>query len=319
MTGVGACSGTSSDVLAPTTGILIRAETLTSGKGCGPGPTQLFKYAVLVYGFGAPDSIDPASPASYQRPVTANVFDCYSDGAFVNLPAAPNGNSSFRLEVFAFNRPAYEAARGLVDSSSLVGRAPVEGELRAFGDQIAKAAPTWTTECSATQQLNVQALASCKPLGAGTTGIGGDAAGPTTIVLETNQFKLPDGRVATCASTASDGGTDGGEDAGADAADAADASDASDAADAGDASPDAGGAPVTFRKVRVRTRFGARILADAVVACPAPYSLEVVAEPATYELDVGLLDENDGLVDPAALTSCSVASITSSSSSAICR
>src|SRR4051794_23866930 len=80
---IGACSGTSDSTLPQITGILVRAETLTTGKGCGSEPSQIFKFAVVVFGFDGTG--DPAQPNSYNTVVTSNIFDCYTDGTFVSL------------------------------------------------------------------------------------------------------------------------------------------------------------------------------------------------------------------------------------------
>src|SRR3954471_2972887 len=56
-----ACSGTtSSDVIPPITGIVVRAETLTTGRGCVRAPGQVFKYAAVAYGYNDGDVPSPA-------------------------------------------------------------------------------------------------------------------------------------------------------------------------------------------------------------------------------------------------------------------
>lgn len=307
-----ACTESSSTDLPPTTGILIRAETLTAGHGCGEGPTQLYKYAVAVFGYGGEAAGPPTERASYDAFVTSNVFDCYTDSIFISLPN--NGNTTFRLEVFAYNRAQYDEGRRTIDVAASV-RPPssVAGELRA------QTSPTWTTECTATQQEQVQALASCEPLAPGLSGLPGHdgTAGPTTITLATTRFELPDGRIGTCAPEDAHAGTDAGVDADVDAESDVDANlpDAADAAltPGSDAEP-----VVTFAKVRVRTRVGAQVIADAVVPCPALYSAEVAPEPARYDLDVGLLDPTGAPIDPHAVTVCTVTSATGKTSSAVC-
>jgi len=302
--GLAACSGASSTAVPPTTGILIRAETLTSGLGCGRDPTQLFKYAVVVFGYaGTGDANDRTS---YTTAVTSNVFDCYTDGAFISLqPQA--GSSTFRLEVYAYNEPAYTAARAQIDAAGTNTTV------------LRDSTPTWTTECTATQQENVQALASCDVLKPGLSGLGGEAR-PAQITLATTRFDLPDGRVATCATAPPE------EDAGADASDDAGTDHTPDAgADAGDAAVEAAapvdaGAPITFTKVRVRPRVGATPAGPEIdVTCPAPYTAEVDGQPRRYELDVALLDAAGTLVDPGAQTVCTVTSQPGTTSSAVCR
>ncbi|MBX3262739.1 MAG: hypothetical protein KIS78_17625 [Labilithrix sp.] len=313
--GAVACGASSSTSLPPTTGILIRAETLTAGRGCGTEATQLFKYVVVVFQYGGGD---PNQRASYDAVVTSNVFDCYTDGAFISLPTI-DGNATFRLEVFAYNRPAYALAPASVDAAAVLGRARTpedRARLATFAGELReRTSPTWTTECTATQQENVQALASCDPLAPGLSGLGGGGAAPTRIALDTARFELPDGRIALCAAPAEApdaGGEPGDEDAGE--------PDAGSDEDAGepDAGPGDAGAPLSFAKVRVRARIGAQVIADSVVTCPAPFVAEVVPEPLAYELDVGLLDSAGARVDPGAQTLCAVTSRTGATSSAVC-
>ncbi len=321
---VAACSGSTSSTLPPTTGILIRAETLTGGKGCGSEPSQIFKYAVVVYGFDGAG--DPAQPSSYHAVVTSNVFDCYTDGAFISLPAI-NDSSTFRLEVFAYNRAAYDAARSVVDTASVVGRARTADDrlrLEALSGELLRTSPTWTTQCSATQQENVQALASCRPLGGGTSGIGG-TAGPTSIVLDTASFRLPDGRTAACTNVPSDAGAPGDEAGAPDAGDAGSLDAGVDAGTTDAGATDAGatdggdaGAALGFAKVRVRTRIATTIVADTTVPCPGPTTVEVGPEPATYQLDVGLVDAAGNPIDPAAVTLCEATTASGRSTPAVC-
>jgi hypothetical protein len=302
-----ACSGSTTTTLPPTTGILVRAETLTSGRGCGRNPTQLFKYVVVVFGY---QGGDPGDRGSYTFGVTSNVFDCYTDGAFIDL--VPNqGNSSFRLEVYAYNEPAYAAARAAIDTFQ-----QERGSTRT--DTLRTTAPTWTTECTATQQQDVQALALCDPLSAGLSGLGGPMPAATTITVPTTSFRLSDGRLATCETApAPDGGI-------VDAATDAHNADFPDAAP--DAGPDAGpvadagppadaGAPVVFTTARIRYRLGGVAGPTTDVACPTIFSASVAAEPATYAIDVGVLDSSG---NPLGQAACTVTSQTGASSTAVC-
>lgn len=301
-----ACSGSSSTSVQPTTGILIRAETLTTGRGCGTGPTQLFRYAVVVFGYTEdPPNLPVEDRASYRREVTSNVFDCFTDGAFIELPpSAQSGNSSFRLEVYAYSEPVYTAFKSQIESANT------------DTSVLKKTSPTWTTECTASQQRDVQTLALCDPLGAGLTGVGGNA-GTTQITLGTTSFRLADGRTALCAN-GSDAGApaDAAVDADADAASDADASDASADADAAEAAaPVDAGAPVFFSTVRIRYRTSTAIGPTTDLTCPSPFVAEVSQNPAHYDIDVGVLDATQA---PLGTTTCSVTTKTGTTSTADC-
>lgn len=289
-----ACSGTSSTSVQPTTGILVRAETLTTGRGCGRSPSNLFKYAIVVFGY---DSGDPLATTSYTRPVAANVFDCFTDGTFIEL-APVEGNSRYRLEVYAYNEPAFTAARAAIESAG-TNRAKLRDET----------APTWTTECTATQQRDVQALALCAPLAPGLTGLGG-AVAATRITLGTTRFQLPDGRAAVCrTTTGADGGVD---DAGADA----DVEAGADAGmeDGGDAGVPDAGPPVFFTTARIRFRTQTYVGSAVDVACPTVHTVDVPAEPARYDIDVGFVDD----AEPVGQTTCTATTQTGTTTSAVC-
>jgi hypothetical protein len=297
-----ACGGTSSSTIRPTTGIVVRAETLTSGRGCGRSPTSVFKYAVVVFGYReGPEN----ARASYATPVTANVFDCFTDGAFIELePVA--GRSTFRLEVYAYNEPAYTAARAVIDVAGTDTNA------------LRGTTPTWSTECTATQLSDVQALALCDPLLVGLTGLGGTVQ-PTRITLGTTSFRLGDGRSATCAN-ASDAGTDASSDAalGQDAALDAVLDGGANGPDA-DAGPfDAGASDagsVAFAKARIRYRTPQVVGPTTDISCPGTFLVDVPSEPARYDIDVGLLDPTG---TPIGTTVCTVTSQTGATSSAVC-
>jgi hypothetical protein len=263
----------------------------------------LFKYVVVVFGYTSGDELQSSS---YETPVTANVFDCFTDGSFIELPPI-NNSSRFRLEVYAYNEPAYMASREAIESA---------GTNTA---QLATTTPTWTTQCTAVQQQDVQTLALCDPLAPGLVGLGKPVAS-TQITLGTSTFHLPDGRLATCGA-ASDAGADGDADAGADgAADAAvDASqDAStdSGRDAEAGAPVEAGPPIRFTTVRVRARVGPRPIGPTVdVQCPNGYTADVPAEPARYDIDVALLDEAG---HPVGQTVCSATASVGAVTSAVC-
>jgi hypothetical protein len=301
MLGAIACSGTSSTTVTPTTGILVRAETLTTGRGCGRSASNLFKYAVVVFGY---ESGDELAATSYTHPIAAKVFDCFTDGTFIQLAAADGGNSRYRLEVYAYNEPAYTAARDAIEGAAVAAL-----DSGTSTTALKSTWPTWTTECTATQQRDVQALALCAPLAPGLTGLGGNL-GATRITLGTTRFQLPDGRTAFCRTAPTE---DGGVDAGTDA----DASieDAGQDAEAGleDAGLDAG-PPVPFTTARIRYRTATFVGPVVDLPCPAVYTADVPAEPSRYDIDVGLLDGTQ----PLGQATCTATTQTGATSSAVC-
>ena len=151
-----ACSGTSATTgVPPVTGVVVRAETVTAGLGCGRGDGEVFKYAAVVLGRGPGGAFD--------QPVAAGVYDCFANAAFVELPLV-GGSNEYEVQVYAFNERAYLASQASIDASTAgdpAGAAASIATLRA-------ASPTWTTTCSATQIEDVQALAVCAPVASST-------------------------------------------------------------------------------------------------------------------------------------------------------
>ena len=153
---VSACGTTATTTLiAPITGIIVRADSLVAGRGCGEADSQIYGYAVTVdvehILSGAPDG------GTIGLPLAGGSFPCYADGTFANLPAQVD----YAVHVVAFNRKAWDAAGGkkVLDVASVptdAGPPPI--------NLLNALHPTWTTECTASQQLNVQVLADCQPL-----------------------------------------------------------------------------------------------------------------------------------------------------------
>ena len=65
--------------MTPTTGVLVRAEQLTRGRGCGSAASNVYKYAVVVFGYASGPAGDRAS---YTFPLVGNIYDCFADGEF---------------------------------------------------------------------------------------------------------------------------------------------------------------------------------------------------------------------------------------------
>src|SRR6185436_3995006 len=84
-----ACAGAgSTSGITTITGIVVRAETLTTGHGCGDKAEQLFKYGIVVFGKNPGDD-------RFEVPIAGNVYDCFTDGTFVRLPYV-NGSNDYR-------------------------------------------------------------------------------------------------------------------------------------------------------------------------------------------------------------------------------
>jgi hypothetical protein len=208
---------TTTTTFTPITGIEIRSAALVAGFGCGLGAGQVFRYAAALSFAGGSDA--GALVQQNGVPLT-NIFDCFADGVFENLPSSDAGSLTFNVAIFAYNEDAYFTA-GLPANLGCAptpdggaqncdpGTRPLTAAQEGFA--------TWTTVCTATQQAGTPVIAVCGPL---------QSTAPTTG---------PD--AATDA--ASDGMASGPADAAADATqDAAAATDG--APDGALASPDAG-------------------------------------------------------------------------------
>jgi hypothetical protein len=159
--GLAACSGTAATTgISPITGILIRSDALVGARGCGRGPSQVFKYAAVV--------VDTNGAA-----ITAGTYDCFADGSFQNLAI---GN--YTVEIFAFSQAAYDAQSPDILSAAS-STSPDLPRLR-------RLAASATTSCRATQQQNIEVLAVCDPLR------------ETSVELATDAFPTADGVGVTC-------------------------------------------------------------------------------------------------------------------------
>ena len=105
------CPGTdTATTLTPVTGILVRADALVSGIGCGMRDDQVYKYAAVITQRG--DSGQEVTQHITADPTSAGigaVFDCFADGAFRQLLPGTDGTLSFIVEIYAFNYTAYTA------------------------------------------------------------------------------------------------------------------------------------------------------------------------------------------------------------------
>ncbi len=133
-----ACSSTTStsSVVVPT-GIVVSADDVVGGRGCGAASGQVYKYVAAIATRDAP-----------QQVLGAEVYDCFADATFVNLTDA---TSDYTVTVLAFDAASYQANQDAI-----------EGEPGAI-DALAPSA-RWKTTCDATLSPNVQVLAACAPL-----------------------------------------------------------------------------------------------------------------------------------------------------------
>jgi hypothetical protein len=210
----GACtSDTTTLPYTPITGIIIRAQNLVSGVGCGTGDGQVYRYvATLTYALSSAQSDACAGYA------LTNVFDCFADGAFENLPNGC-GTATYQIDIYAYTAAGY-ASTNLPGNIGCTAGA-VNGQCGLIPAQLSasqKAAATWTSQCVGTQMSGSPVEASCTVLAmtsAGNDASAGDASGDGG-----------DGANGSSDATG-DGPTPDGEAADASPADAADAADAS--------------------------------------------------------------------------------------------
>ena len=201
-----ACASSSPTTgITPITGVVIRSESLIVGHGCGRAPAQVFKYLAVV------SNVDPSFPQGGSPPRSyAQVFDCFADGVFVNLIAAPSGSLSFNVDIFLYDADDYSA-----HSSEIQAIQQAAPQINPDSGTIPNPPPsTWTTTCTAKQQQNVVVLAVCRPLtgGPATRDAGSDTGAPeldagapqldagaaAQVRLPTLAFARADGGAFTC-------------------------------------------------------------------------------------------------------------------------
>lgn len=170
MSGLACGSSSGTESFVPITGISVRAESLTSERGCGVGVNQLYKYAVVVKYAG--------NDTEARRYLASNVYDCFADGSFVALPQ--DQGSFYELDVLAFSRAGYAAITGdsletltarlnssratLLADAGTAARDAAEAAIDADLKRLKAIKPTATTTCTAQQVDDVQTLAVCKAL-----------------------------------------------------------------------------------------------------------------------------------------------------------
>jgi hypothetical protein len=152
---VGACATTdASTVFSPQTGIIVQADPLIAGYGCGEGVGQVYKYAALV--------VDATG-----RLVAAQIYDCFADGTFVNLTGVTvDGGTdlSFTVLVYAWDLTAYTTNYDAIASGIGAINASAANDGGSIPNPFFSIPATWSTTCQATQTTNIEQLAVCNPL-----------------------------------------------------------------------------------------------------------------------------------------------------------
>lgn len=170
-----ACPGTATPtVYAPPPGVTLHLGDVLGSLRCGTGPDEVYKYTVVVS-----HSVDGGPSGA---PLYSNVWDCFSDAVFDNLPPAPEGGSTtFFLRIYAFSYAGALAAQasflGAGDAGadgSVDGAFWCQGGLGPGGTtcpfQDAGTASTlgvsaqWRASCTATEPSGAPISAFCGPL-----------------------------------------------------------------------------------------------------------------------------------------------------------
>jgi hypothetical protein len=108
-----------------------------------------------------------------------NIFDCFADGVFENLPSSDAGSQTFVVTIFAYTKDSYDDAglpANLGCPPALDGGqcTPASEPLTSAQESMAP----WTTVCTATQQQGTPVVAVCAPLESPATGIETDGSAP---------------------------------------------------------------------------------------------------------------------------------------------
>jgi len=173
---VPACSSDDAGGITPITGIVVRADTLVAGHGCGTGPDQIYKYSVVVTAF------DEAGAT--QVFIAGGTYDCFSDATFVNLCSSSSGNYVFNVNVYAFTEAQWNDADGGSDTElqsllethpsycthdagttdARAGDQPVRPDTDGGLESQLLSRASFTTTCTATQESSAEVVAVCAPV-----------------------------------------------------------------------------------------------------------------------------------------------------------
>jgi hypothetical protein len=172
---LGCNSSSATSTFTPITGIEIRSADLVAGIGCGTtvpldgGPGTVFRYAAVLSHATLDDAgrpeVDDAG-AVIGAPVFSNIFDCFANGVFENLPASDAGSLTYAISIYAYDLADYTRAAlppnlGCAPAGSDASVCtPASTPLTASQVEAA----TYVTVCTATQQSGVPVIAVCPPL-----------------------------------------------------------------------------------------------------------------------------------------------------------
>jgi hypothetical protein len=174
---VPACSNVDAGGVTPITGVLVLGDTLTAGHGCGTGDDQVFAYATII---SIPTNLGlPASLAGTY--VTGGTNTCFTNATFVDVCTYNGGDSAYELSIYAFNQKEWNATLEPDGGSTVTetinkanSRNPplitsttsscAQAELASITQALVKPGASWTTTCTAAEQLNAPVTAACAPL-----------------------------------------------------------------------------------------------------------------------------------------------------------
>jgi hypothetical protein len=171
-----ACGTGNTTGITPLTGIVVRADDLVAGHGCGTGPDQIYKYSVVISTF------EEAGSASVY--VAGGTYDCFADATLINLCASTSGSLTFSVNVFAFTQAQWFAqkqnaddsyANTLTDNLVFPSYCVTDAGGQSLAEFYTEVTPTtpvndllsvasFETTCTATQQENIGVVAVCNTL-----------------------------------------------------------------------------------------------------------------------------------------------------------
>ncbi len=186
-TGTTPTATNTASTFTPLTAIEVNAQSLFFRQGCGTGPGQVYKYAVVVLqksgytnacpgpdgGADASDDGGDSGTPNLEPVVGAGVYDCFTDAVFNLVSVSTNFGTTneFDVDVDAYDLPTYEAQTSTITATvgdlvkGLSATPKDECPANVDGDraQLSQAA-NWTTTCVGTQQPQVQSMVACDQL-----------------------------------------------------------------------------------------------------------------------------------------------------------